>query len=156
MDSQLITRRNALAVGAAGAAGAAAMVTGVRGVSAASGDSVVGTWVVTVSSATGQQPFTANVSLAPGGVLTNVDNQGPGNMSIGAWEHDSSSGFVATFRSFTFGTSGNFVGTAIIHVHGTVSGDDQHGTFQVDFQPATGPIQHDVDHGTFKGSRLEL
>lgn len=131
------------------------MFTGVRGASAASGDPVIGTWVVTVSSATGRPSFIAIVSLAPGGVLTNVDNQGPGNVSLGAWEHDGRSGFEATFRSFDFDNSGSFVGTAIIHVQGTVSGDDQHGTFKVDFQPATGPIQRDVDHGTFTGSRLE-
>lgn len=155
MENQIITRRNALVAGATGAAGAAAVLTGLHGASAASGDPVVGTWVVTVSSATGRPSFTAIVGLSAGGVLTTVDNQGPGNASVGAWEHDGSSGFDANFRTFNFDSTGNFVGTALIHPQGSVSGDDIHGTYRVDVQPATGPIQRNIDHGTFKGSRLE-
>jgi hypothetical protein len=164
MDQQVITRRKVLA--AAGTVGAAAALTGVRGVRAASGesdDAVLGTWVVTVTSTAtppGQPPFTSIVGLATGGVLVTSDSRGPGNVSVGAWEHNGSHSFEAVFETFAFqeGTSGpTFVGTAIIHPKGTVSGDKIHGTYSVDFNPADTslPLQKNVDHGTFAGSRLE-
>jgi hypothetical protein len=158
MDQPMITRRRALAMAgtAAGALGATAALTGVRGVHAASGSGVVGTWDVTVTSAvTGGPPFTSLVAFAPGGSLVTTDNQAPGNVRVGAWESEGEAGFRAVFEAFSFDTSGTFVGTAIIRVRGTVEGDDVHGTFTVSFRSASGPTQHNVDHGTFKGSRLE-
>jgi len=158
MDQPMITRRRALAMAgtAAGALGATAALTGVRGVHAASGSGVVGTWDVTVTSAvTGGPPFTSLVAFAPGGSLVTTDNQAPGNVRVGAWESEGEAGFRAVFEAFSFDTSGTFVGTAIIRVRGTVEGDDVHGTFTVSFRSASGPTQHNVDHGTFMGSRLE-
>jgi hypothetical protein len=158
MDQPIITRRKAIV--AAGALGATAALTGVRSVQAASGaggDAVLGTFVVTVTSAVNAQPpFTSIVAIAAGGSLVTADNQGPGNVSLGSWEHDGADGFRAVFDSFAFDqTTGAFVGTAIIHPRGTVDGDHIHGTFTVDFQPASGPLQKGIDHGTFTGSRLE-
>jgi hypothetical protein len=163
MDHLVVTRRKALA--AAGTMGAAAALTGVRSVQAAPGgsdDSVAGTWVVTVTSTAtpaGQPPFISIVSLAPGGVLVTADNQGPGNVSLGAWEHNGSHGFEAVFESFGFdsgpGKAPTFIGTAIIRPKGTVDGNKIHGTYEVDFQPTSFPLQRNVDHGTFTGSRLE-
>jgi hypothetical protein len=155
--TQLVTRRKALA--AAGALGATAALTGVRSVQAASGsggDAVLGTWVVTVTSAVNAQPpFTSIVAFAAGGSLVTADNQGPGSVSLGAWEGEGADGFRAVFDSFAFDPSGKAIGSAVIHPRGTVDGDHIHGTFSVDFVPASGPTQHGVDHGTFSGSRLE-
>jgi hypothetical protein len=152
----IITRRDAIV--AAGALGATAALTGVRTVQAASGeaeDAVVGTWVIAVTSLVHPgQPFTSIVALGTGGILTTTDNQGPGNTSLGAWDHDGGRGFEAVFDSFAFNPSGKFAGTAIIHPRGSVDGDDIHGTFTVDFKPKSGPVQHGIDHGTFRGSRL--
>jgi hypothetical protein len=158
MDQPMITRRKAIVMAgtAAGALGATAALTGVRGVQAASGSGVVGTWEVTVTSAvSGAPPFTSLVAFAPGGALVTTDNQAPGNVRVGAWEPEGEAGFRAVFDAFSFDTSGTFVGTAIIRVKGTVDGDDVHGTFAVTFRSASGPTQHNVDHGTFSGSRLE-
>jgi hypothetical protein len=160
MDQPMITRRKALAAAgaAAGVLGAGAALTGVRSVQAASGasgDAVVGTWDVQVTSAvSGAPPFTSLVAFAAGGTLVTTDSQAQGDVSIGAWEREGGDGFRAVFESFTFDPTGAFVGTAIIHPKGSVDGDDVHGTFTVDFRPASGPTQHDVDHGTFTGSRM--
>jgi hypothetical protein len=158
MDQHTITRRKALA--AAGVLGAGAALTGVRSVKAASGaldHGVVGTWDVRVTSAvSGGPPFTSLVAFAPGGSLVTTDSQAPGNVSIGAWEPEVGDGFRAVFDTFAFDPTGAFTGTAIIHPKGSVDGDDLHGTYTVDFRPASGPTQHDVDHGTFTGARLEL
>jgi hypothetical protein len=157
---QMITRRKAFAAAgaAAGALGASAALTGVRSVQAASGaesDSVVGTWDVRVTSAvSGQPPSTSLVAFAAGGSLVTTDNSAPGNVSVGAWEQEGE-GFRAVFETFSFGPKGMFVGAAIIRPRGTVDGDRVHGTYTVDFRPASGPTQHGVDHGTFRGSRLE-
>jgi hypothetical protein len=156
MDQQMITRRKAFA--AAGALGATAALTGVLSVQAAAGgagDAIAGTWDVTVTSAvSGQPPSTSLVAFAPGGSLVTTDNTGPGNVSVGAWEQEGA-GFRAVFETFSFDPKGVFVGTAIIRPKGTVDGDRSHGTYTVDFRPASGPTQHDVDHGTFRGSRLK-
>jgi hypothetical protein len=161
MEQQMITRRKAFAAAgaAAGALGATAALTGVHSVQAASGavgDAVVGSWDVRVTSAvSGGPPFTSLVAFAPGGSLVTTDSQAQGDVSIGAWEREGGDGFRAVFDSFTFDQTGAFVGTAIIHPKGSVDGDDVHGTFTVDFRPASGPTQHNVDHGTFSGSRLK-
>lgn len=156
MDQSMISRRKALA--AAGAFGAAAAITGVRSVQAASGpqgDAVTGSWVVMVTSAlNAQPPFTSIVAFAAGGSLVTSDNQAPGNVSVGAWEHAGGDGFEAVFDTFAFDSNGLFIGTAVIHPKGTVDGDRIHGTFSVDFRPASGPVQHGIDHGSFTGSRL--
>jgi hypothetical protein len=160
MNQPMITRRKALAVAgaAAGALGASAALTGVRGVQAASGavgDTVAGTWDVRATSAvSGQPPSTSLVAFAPGGSLVTTDNSAPGNVSVGAWEQEGE-GFRAVFETFSFGPKGMFVGTAIIRPKGSVDGDRIHGTYTVDFRPASGPTQHGVDHGTFSGSRIE-
>jgi hypothetical protein len=160
MEQQMITRRKAFAAAgaAAGALGATAALTGVLSVQAASGavgDSVVGTWDVRVTSAvSGQPPSTSLVAFAPGSSLVTTDNSAPGNVSVGAWEQEGE-GFRAVFETFSFGPKGRFVGTAIIRPKGTVEGDRVHGTYTVDFRPASGPTQQGVDHGTFRGSRLE-
>ena len=157
MDQTIITRRRALV--AAGALGATAALTGVRSVQAASGaggDAVTGTWVVTVTSAlNAQPPLTSIVAFAAGGSLVTADNQGPGNVSIGAWEPEGDKGFQAVFESFAFDPSGKSFGAAVIRPRGTVDGERVHGTYSVDLVPASGPTQHGVDHGTFTGSRLE-
>jgi hypothetical protein len=160
MEQQMITRRKAFAAAgvAAGALGATAALTGVRSVQAASGavdHAVVGTWDVKAASAvSGNPPSTSLVAFAPGGSLVTTDNSAPGNVSVGAWEREGE-GFRAVFETFSFDPSGTFVGTAIIRPRGTVEGDRTHGTYTVDFRPASGPTQHGVDHGTFRGSRLE-
>jgi hypothetical protein len=160
MDQPMITRRKALAVAgaAAGALGASAALTGVRGVQAASGavgHTVAGTWDVRVTSAvSGQPPSTSLVAFAPGGSLVTTDNSAPGNVSVGAWEQEGDA-FRAVFDTFAFGPKGMFIGTAIIRPKGSVDGDRIHGTYTVDFRPASGPTQRDVDHGTFSGSRIE-
>jgi hypothetical protein len=158
MDQPTITRRRALAMAgtAAGALGATAALSGVRGVQAASASGVVGTWDVAVTSAvTGGPPFTSLVAFAPGGSLVTTDNQAPGNVSVGAWEPEGEEGFTVVFETFAFDPTGKFVATAIIRPKGVVDGDHIHGTFTVSIRPASGPTQHNVDHGTFKGSRLE-
>jgi hypothetical protein len=161
MDQPMITRRKALAVAgaAAGALGASAALTGVRGVQAASGaagDAVAGTWDVRVTSAvSGAPPFTSIVAFAPGGSLVTMDNQGPGNVSLGAWEREGGGAFRAVFDTFAFDPTGLFIGTAIIRPKGSVDGDRIHGTYTVDFRPASGSTQHGVDHGAFSGSRIE-
>jgi hypothetical protein len=162
MEQQTITRRKAFAVAgtAAGALGATAALSGVLGVQAASGtasDSVTGTWDVTVVSAvSGQPPSTSLVAFAPGGSLVTTDNSGPGNVAVGAWEQ-SGSAFQVAFDTFIFDPKGKFVGTSIVRPRGTLdgNGDHVHGTYTVDFRPPSGPTQHDVDHGTFAGSRLK-
>lgn len=160
MDQSIVTRRKALA--AAGAVGAAAALTGVRSVQAATGGagahSVTGTWLVTVTSAvTGRPASLSTVAFAAGGSLATIDNQAPGNVSLGAWEPDGGAGFRAVFDSFSFDQRGKFDGTAIIRPQGSVDGDGDHvhGTYTVAFKPPSGPTQHGVDHGTFTGSRLE-
>jgi hypothetical protein len=157
MDQPIITRRKAIA--AAGALGATAALTGVRSVQAASGgggDAVVGTWVVTVTSAVNAQPpFTSIVAFGAGGSLVTSDNQGPGNVSLGAWEPEGDNGFRAIFESFAFDPSGKSFGAVVIRPRGAVDGEGIHGTYTVDVVPASGPTQHGVDHGTFTGSRLE-
>ena len=158
MEQQMITRRKAFGVAgaAAGALGATAALSGVRGVQAASGavgDPVAGTWDLMVTAAVSGQ-FTSLVVFAPGGTLVTTDSQAQGDVSVGVWEREGE-GFRAVFQSFTFDPSGTFVGTAIIRPKGTVDGDRTHGTFTVDFRPASGPTQHGIDHGTFTGSRLE-
>jgi hypothetical protein len=161
MEQQMITRRKAFAAAgaAAGALGATAALTGVLSVRAASGvvdGSVVGTWDVKVTSAvSGQPPSTSLVAFAPGGSLFTTDNSGPGNASVGAWEQEGD-GFRAVFETFSFDKRGMFAGTIIIRPTGTVDGDHVHGTYTVDLRPASGPTQHDVDHGTFTGSRLKV
>lgn len=160
MEQQMITRRKAFAAAgvAAGALGASAALTGVRSVQAAAGavgDAVVGAWDVRVTSGvSGQPPSTSLVAFAPGGSLVTTDSGAPGNVSVGAWEREGE-GFRAVFETFSFDPSGTFVGTAIIRPKGTVEGDRTHGTYTVDFRPASGPTQHGVDHGTFRGARLE-
>jgi hypothetical protein len=159
MDQQVITRRKVLA--AAGTVGAAAALTGVRGVQASGGsdDSVVGTWVLTVTSTTTpatQPPFASLVSLAAGGVLITFDALG--NSGLGAWEHNGSHGFESVFETLILEpaphSAPTFIGTLIVRPKGTVNGDKIHGTYTADFQPAGGPLQPS-DHGTFTGSRLE-
>jgi hypothetical protein len=161
MDEPMITRRKALAMAgtAAGALGATAALTGVRGVQAASAGvdgGVAGTWDIKVTpTAGGGGPFASLVSFAPGGALVTVNNQGPGNVSIGAWEGSGGGEFDAVFESYSFDAKGMFVGTAIIRPKGIVDGEHIHGTFSVAFRPASGPTQHGVEHGTFTGSRLQ-
>jgi|HubBroStandDraft_6_1064221.scaffolds.fasta_scaffold00298_30 hypothetical protein len=159
MEQQMITRRKAFGVAgaAAGALGVTAALSGVRSVQAASdavGDPVAGTWDLSVTAAVSGQ-FTSLVVFAPGGTLVTTDSQAQGDVSLGVWERDGE-GFRAVFQSFTFDPTGKFVGTAIIRPKGTVDGDRTHGTFTVDFRPASGPTQYGIDHGTFIGSRLEL
>jgi hypothetical protein len=131
-------------------------VRSVQAASGAGGDAVTGTWVITVTSALNTQPpFTSIVAYAAGGSFVTVSSQGPGNVSLGAWEPVGDAGFRVVFDSFSFDQTGAFVGTAIIHARGTVDGDRIHGTYSVDFNSASGPSQTGVDHGTFTGSRLE-
>jgi hypothetical protein len=157
MNQTIVTRRKAIV--AAGALGATAALSGVRSVQAASGagdHAVTGTWALTVTSAiNAQPPFTSLVAFAAGGSLVTIDGNVPGRVSLGAWETEGDAGFRAVFDNFSFDPSGTFVGTAIIHLRGTVDGDRIHGTYTVDFKSASGPKQTGVDHGTFTGSRLE-
>ena len=157
MTEQTITRRKALV--AAGALGATAALTGVRSVQASSGaggHAVTGTWVLTVTSAVNPTgPSTSIVAFAAGGSLITTDNQGSGNVALGAWESEGAD-FKVVFEQFSFDpATGSFVGTAIIRPTGTVEGNRIHGTYTVDFKPASGPLQKGVDHGSFTGPRLE-
>jgi hypothetical protein len=160
MEQNLITRRKAFAAAgaAAGALGATAALSGVLGVQAASGgvgNSIVGTWDVLVMPSVGN-PSTTLIAFAAGGSLVTTDNAGPGNISVGAWEQEGKE-FRVVFETFIFDNKGVLVATSVIRPRGTLDGDDDHihGSYTVDVFPASGPPQHNAQHGTFRGGRLK-
>jgi hypothetical protein len=159
MTQEMITRRKAFAAAgaAAGALGATAALSGVLGVQAAgvTDHSIVGTWSIVVQSSAGQASTTL-IGFAAGGSLFTTDNAGPGNISVGAWEQEGKS-FRVVFQTFIFDNNGDLMGTSTVRPQGTIDGDGDHvhGTYKIDFQPESGPPQHDVQHGTFSGGRLK-